>query len=124
MGIVKPSKPVIEQWGWDPVRLEWTEDPDVWCVNYQYREKDKSMCYASIEPGKQHGWTTAASDYYYCITAGSGMLEIEGDAAGPVPIREGNSFCIEKGTRYNYWADEGETLRFVLFMSKLWEEED
>ena len=121
MGLIKPSKTLMETWGWDPVGSEWTDDQDVSCTNNQFRDKDKSMCFASIKRGKHHGWTTAASDYFYYIIGGTGKLEIEGESS-PIHIRQGDSFCVEKGTRYNYWADDGNDLNFVLFMSKLWDE--
>lgn len=122
MSIIRPSKTIVEEWGWNLDKAEWTNDQDVRCTNNQFSVKDKSMCFASIKRGKNHGWTTAASDYYYYIISGSGKLEIKGESE-PVAIRQGDSFCVEKGTSYNYWADEDNDLVFVLFMSKLWNEE-
>lgn len=119
--IVRPSKTLTEEWGWDSEKREWTNEEDVSCTNNQFQGKDKSMCFASIKRGKHHGWTTAASDYYYYIISGTGKVEIKGED-GLIIIKQGDSFCIDKGTSYDYWADEGSDLCFVLFMSKLWEE--
>ena len=119
--IIRPSRTLTEEWGWDPAKGEWTDDQDVRCTNNQFRDKDKSMCFASIKHGKHHGWTTAASDYYYYITSGTGKFEIEGEDS-PTVVKQGDSFCVERGTNYDYWADEDDDLCFVLFMSKLWEE--
>ena len=120
--IIKPSRILTEEWGWDPAKDKWIDNQDVRCTNNQFQDKDKSMCFAIIKRGKHHGRTTAASDYYYYIISGTGKVEIEGEG-DPISIKQGDSFCIEKGTTYNYWADEDGDLRFVLFMSKLWEEE-
>ena len=119
--IIWPSKTLTEEWGWDPEKRVWTDDQSVSCTNNQFQGKDKSMCFASIKRGKHHGWTTAASDYYYYIISGTGKVEIEGEDS-PIIVKQGDSFCINEGTSYNYWADEGDDLCFVLFMSKLWEE--
>ena len=123
MGILKPSKVVKEEWGWDPNESKWTDDRSVRCTNNQFGAKDKSMCYATIERGQQHGWTIAASDYYYYVLEGSCTIQVDGESKHPITFPQGESFCVEKGTRYNYWADDDKDLRFVLFMSKLWEEE-
>lgn len=122
MSIIRPSKTIEETWGWDPIHSEWTDDPNVHCTNNQFQQKDKSMCRASIEPGKQHGRTTAESDYYYYIISGTGRFEIEGEN-DLITVKPGDSFCVEEGTAYNYWADENSSLGFVLFMSKIWNEE-
>lgn len=119
---IRPSRILTEEWGWDPETKKWTEDPNVKCTNNQFQKEDKSMCLASIKPGKNHGPTTAASDYFYCIVSGTGKVKIEGEDSLFL-IKEGDIFCIKEGTRYDYWADEDDDLCFVLFMSKLWEEE-
>lgn len=121
MGIIKSSRTIEEKWGWDPEKSEWTDEPNVSCINNQFQGKDKSMCFASIKRGKHHGWTTASSDYYYYIIEGSGKLEFENEE-GPIAVKQGDSFCVEEGTRYNYWAEDAD-LRFVLFMNKMWNEE-
>lgn len=121
MGIIRPTNIVHEEWGWDPDKMDWTNDKNVSCLNNQFQTKDKSMCYASIKRGEQHGWTTASSEYYYYIIEGSGQLEVEGEE--PITIKQGDAFCVETGTKYNYWSSNEEDLRFVLFLSKMWSEE-
>lgn len=121
MSVIRPSEILTENWGWDPIESEWTDTQDVSCTNNKFPSKDKSMCFAVVEHGKHHGWTTVTSDYFYYVISGTGKLEIEGED-DPIIIKQGDSFCIEEDTRYNYWADE-EDLSLVLFMSKLWDEE-
>ena len=123
MSFIKPSKVIQETWGWDDQKKDWTDEDNVVCTNNQFSEKDKSMCFASIKKGEHHGWTTASSDYYYYIVSGSGKVKINDLPGEPIPIRQGDSFCIEAGTDYDYWADPENDLQFVLFMSKLWTEE-
>ena len=121
MSFIPSDKQVVEHWGWIPPD-KWTNADDVNCTNNQFVKKDKSFCLATIKRGKHHGITTAESDYYYLVLGGSGKVQVL-DGSNPIAIKAGDSFCIEAGTEYDYWADDEGDLKFVLFMSKVWEEE-
>lgn len=122
MALIK-SIPKQETWSWqDDAYLD---GETVRCVNHQFCEEERSFVSGSIAPGADHGWSTAASDYYYLIMTGSGVVEISADASHEASetheIKAGESFVIKAGTTYNYRAD-ADGLTFALFMNNLWDE--
>lgn len=122
MSFIK-SIPKEETWSWrDGAYLD---GEAVRCVNHQFREEERSFVSGSIVPGADHGWSTATSDYYYLVTAGSGIVEISTGVGHKVnethEVKAGESFVIKTGTTYNYRAD-ADGLAFVLFMNNFWDE--
>lgn len=100
---------------------------------YSYRGENRTFVKGEIAPNENHGWTTAASDYYYLVLEGSATIEIsDGEShfsvdrqyeisASDGETGHGASFMIKAGTTYNYRAG-AEGLRFTLLMNHLWEE--
>lgn len=126
-------KPVFwgETWNWKDNHF--VRGDTVKCDVYSYRGEDRSFVSGTIEPWENHGYTTAASDYYYLITEGSCEVYIGKDGchiddmplelAKTAEFKAGESFLIKAGTIYNYRAGEN-GLSFVLFMNNLWEEKE
>lgn len=124
-------KPIFwgETWNWR--NNEFVQGDDVKCDVHSYRGENRTFVNGEIAPHEDHGWTTAASDYYYLITSGSCEVYVgKGDShIGDTPIeldeatefKTGDSFLIKAGTTYNYRAG-ADGLHFVLFMNNLWEE--
>ena len=122
MALIK-STPKEESWFWqDDAYLD---GETVQCVNHRFRDEERSFVSGNIAPDADHGWSTATSDYYYLIVAGSGVVEISAGVGHKVSetheIKAGESFIIKAGTTYNYRAG-ADGLTFVLFMNNLWDE--
>lgn len=119
-----------ETWNWKD--NDFVQGDAVKCDVCSYRGEDRTFVKGEIAPNENHGWTTAASDYYYLILEGGATIEIsdsesyscdhqyeisaDGDKTG-----QGAGFMIKAGTTYNYRAGAS-GLKFVLFMNNLWEE--
>ena len=115
MNTMVKSVPKEESWAWR--NGDYVSSDAVKCINHQFKNSDRSFVSGTIEPGEDHGWTTAKSDYYYLITGGSG----EFIAQRATEVKADDCFVIKAGTVYNYRAGEN-GLNFVLFMNNLWEE--
>lgn len=125
-------KPILwgETWNWR--NNDFVQGNSVQCDVYSYRGEDRTFVKGKIAPNESHGWTTAASDYYYLILEGSATVEISNDQsyssdqqyeinADNDQTGQGAGFLIKAGTTYNYRAG-ADGLKFVLFMNNLWEE--
>lgn len=125
-------KPVFwgETWNWKD--NDFVQGDAVKCDVCSYRGEDRTFVKGEIAPNENHGWTTAASDYYYLILEGSATIEVSDSesyscdhqyeiSADNSKDGKGASFMIKAGTTYNYRAGEN-GLSFVLFMNNLWEE--
>lgn len=123
-------EPVLwrETWNWRS--NDFVQGDAVKCDVHSYRGEDRTFVKGEIAPHENHGWTTAASDYYYLIMNGSCEVYVgaEGshvDDMPPIELAEttefkaGDSFMIKAGTIYNYRAG-ADGLKFVLFMNNLW----
>ena len=123
MATIVKSVSKEETWTWRD--HDYVDGTAVRCVNHQFKSENRSFVSGTIEPNADHGWTTAASDYYYLITGGSGTVFVSEDdsfnCAQPTTIKAGDSFLIKAGTTYNYRAHT-DGLTFALFMNNLWEE--
>ncbi len=123
MNTMVKSVPKEESWAWR--NGDYISSDAVKCINHQFKNSDRSFVSGTIEPGEDHGWTTAKSDYYYLITGGSGEFYFgeQGSfiAQRATEVKADDCFVIKAGTVYNYRAGEN-GLNFVLFMNNLWEE--
>ncbi len=127
--IVKPTF-WGETWNWQDD--DYVQGDAVKCDVCSYRGEDRTFVKGEIAPNENHGWTTAASDYYYLILEGSATIEISDSesysadhqseiSADDSKTGKGAGFLIKAGTTYNYRAG-ADGLKFVLFMNNLWEE--
>ena len=125
-------KPILwgETWNWR--NDDFVKGESVKCDVYAYRGENRTFVKGEIAPNENHGWTTAASDYYYLILEGSATIEISDSesysadhqseiSADDSKTGKGAGFLIKAGTTYNYRAG-ADGLKFVLFMNNLWEE--
>lgn len=125
-------KPIFwgETWNWR--NGDFVQGDAVKCDVHSYRGEDRTFVKGEIAPNENHGWTTAASDYYYLILEGSATVEISNNkehsgnqrcevSADDDRNGQGAGFLIKAGTTYNYRAG-ADGLKFVLFMNNLWEE--
>lgn len=121
--ILTPKDAVEESWSWQNERF--VDGKSVECINYKFPEKDKSFVHGFVEPGEEHGWLIAGSDYYYMIISGEGEVETGRDTTGYriKPLKPGDCFCVPHGTFYNYRATK-QRLEFVAFMNQLWNVKD
>ena len=119
-----------ETWTWQD--NDYVQGDAVKCDVCSYRGEDRTFVKGEIAPNENHGWTTAASDYYYLILEGSATIEISDSesysadhqyeiSADGSKTGGGAGFLIKAGTTYNYCA-RTKGLKFVLFMNNLWEE--
>lgn len=123
MATIIKSVPKEESWAWR--NGDFVDAAAVRCVNHQFKDKNRSFVNGEIDPYEDHGWTTAASDYYYFIISGSGTFYVgeygDTNAKEVTEVKTGNCFEVPAGTVYNYRAGT-HGLKFVLFMNNLWDE--
>ena len=103
---------------WDYVNGAYVEGDSVQTVNYQYPAQDKSFVIAKVVG--EHGWSTAASDYYYIVIDCKGIFETKDEV---MQVSAGDSIRVPAGTEYNYRSsDRRHILRVALFMNNLWKD--
>lgn len=114
-------KPKFREESWSYRNGNFIDGAAVRCKVYLFEKEERTLVEVKIDPQEEHGWTTAASDYYYYVIAGRAMVYIDKNEA-PQIFHAGESFEIKAGTVYNYRAgDQG--LSCSLFMNNLWIEE-
>ncbi len=74
-------KPIL--WGetWDWRNDDFVKGESVKCDVYAYRGENRTFVRGEIAPHEDHGWTNAASDYYYLIISGSCEVYVGKDSS-------------------------------------------